>query len=118
MSFSRGDVVLADFRFSSGTAQKLRPAIVVQSDVNNRRLASTILVPITSNTRFQNESTQIALDPASPDGKLTGLLRPSAVKCENIATVETRLVRRKIGVLPHNLHGQLDAALKVALALS
>jgi mRNA-degrading endonuclease toxin of MazEF toxin-antitoxin module len=78
----------------------------------------TILVPITSNTRFQNEATQIALDPATAEVKQTGLLRPSAVKCENVATVETRLVRRKIGVLPPAIVVKLDVALKSALDLS
>ncbi len=29
MKVSRGDVVLVDFPFSSGAAQKLRPAVVV-----------------------------------------------------------------------------------------
>jgi mRNA interferase MazF len=117
MSYLRGDVVLVDFPFSSGVGFKLRPAIVVQNDANNRRLQSTILVPITSNTRYQGEATQIALDPAAAEVKPTGLLRPSAVKCENIATVETRLVRRKIGELPASLVAQLDVALKAAIGL-
>jgi mRNA interferase MazF len=117
MSYLRGDVVLVDFPFSSGVGSKLRPAIVVQNDINNRKLQSTILVPITSNTRYQNVSTQIALDPSVAEVKPTGLLRPSAVKCENIATVETRLVRRTIGKLPPTLVAQLDAALKAAIGL-
>ena len=117
MKVSRGDVVLVDFPFASGRGQKLRPAVVVQNDANNRRLATTILAPITSNTRFQNEPTQIAVDPGTPDGSSTGLLKASAIKCENLATVETRLVRRKIGILPSILLGQLETALKASLAI-
>jgi mRNA interferase MazF len=118
MKVSRGDVVLVDFPFASGTARKLRPAVVVQNNANNRRLATTIFAPITSNIRHQSEPTQVAVDPSTPDGSATGLLRPSAIKCENIATVETRLVRRKIGVAAPRLLAELETALKAALSLS
>lgn len=117
MNVSRGEVVLVDFPFASGTSQKLRPAVVVQNDVNNRRLASTILAPITSNLRYQHEPTQVPVDPSTAAGSPTGLLRPSAIKCENLTTVETRLVRRKIGVLPPDSLAQLEIALKAALAI-
>ncbi len=118
MKVSRGDVVLVEFPFTSGSASKLRPAVIVQNDANNRRLETTILAAITSNTRFQAEPTQVAVDPSTPDGAPTGLLRPSAIKCENLATVETRLIRRKIGGLSQGLIGQLDAAIKASLAIS
>jgi mRNA-degrading endonuclease toxin of MazEF toxin-antitoxin module len=97
MKVTRGDVVLVDSPFSPGAAQKLRPAVVVQGDAYNRRLATTILAPITGNTRHVDERTQVAVDPSTPAGALTGLLKASAIKCENLATVETRLIRRKIG---------------------
>jgi mRNA interferase MazF len=117
MNVFRGDVVLVEFPFASGAGQKLRPAVVVQNDANNRRLATTILAPITSNTRHQNEPTQVSVDPGTPDGSPTGLLRPSAIKCENLATVETQLIRRRIGATTSNLLGQLEVALKATLEL-
>ena len=118
MNVARGEVVLVDFPFAAGAGRKLRPAVVVQNDANNRRLATTILAPITSNVRHLSEPTQVAVDPATPDGAKTGLLRPSAIKCENLATVETRLVRRKIGVLPESLLSQLETAIKESLAIA
>ena len=68
MNVSRGDVVLVDFPFTSGAAQKLRPAVVVQNDAYNRRLATTILAPLTSKTKHQHELTQVAVEPGSPEG--------------------------------------------------
>lgn len=118
MKVSRGDVVLVDFPFTAGSASKLRPAVIVQNDASNRRLDTTILAAITSNTRFQAVPTQVAVDPSTPDGAPTGLLRPSAIKCENLATVEARLIRRRIGKLPPTLAAQLDAAIKASLAIS
>ncbi len=118
MSVFRGDVVLVDFPFASGVATKLRPAVVVQCDAFNSRLATTILAPITSNTRHLGEPSQVSIDPSTADGSMTGLLRPSAVKSENLATVETRLVRRRIGELSPALTAQLNRAIKVSLALT
>src|SRR4051794_22525182 len=87
-----GARVLVDFPFASVAGSKLRPAVVVQSDAYNQRLATTILAPVTSNTRHTNELCQVAIDPANRDGTKTGLLRPSAIKCENLATVETQII--------------------------
>lgn len=117
MNVLRGDVVLVEFPFAAGAGQKLRPAVVIQNDQNNRRLASTILAPITSNTKHGGEPTQVLIDVTAPDGKQTGLLRPSSVKCENLMTIETRLIRRKIGTLAPGLLAQVDASLQAALGL-
>lgn len=117
MMVERGDVVLVSFPFSSATASKLRPAVVVQANGNNQRLNSTILAAITSNTARPLESTQIAVDPVTPAGAQAGVLRRSIIKCENLATVETALIQRKIGELSGALLGQLALALKASLDL-
>jgi len=46
---NRGDVVLVPFPFQDKPGEKVRPAVVVQSDAENRRLANTILAMITGN---------------------------------------------------------------------
>jgi mRNA interferase MazF len=117
MKVERGDIVLVSFPFSSAAASKLRPAVVVQADGNNLRLNSTILAAITSNTARSLEPTQVFVDPATPDGALAGVLRPSIIKCENLATIETALIQRKIGQLSAVLFAELDAALKASLDL-
>ncbi len=38
----RGDVVIVPFPFQDRPGQKIRPAVVVQSDAENRRLANTV----------------------------------------------------------------------------
>jgi mRNA interferase MazF len=68
MKVSRGDVVLVDFPFASGVASKLRPAIVVQNDVNNRRLATTIFAPITSTLRQFSSNFVIEIGPRRLQG--------------------------------------------------
>jgi mRNA-degrading endonuclease toxin of MazEF toxin-antitoxin module len=49
MSVVRGDVVLAWFPFASGAGGKRWPCVVVQNDEDNRRLANTMVVQITTN---------------------------------------------------------------------
>ncbi len=51
MIVRRGDVVLMDYPYAVGTGLKVRPALVVQNDRDNGRLATTIIVQITGNTR-------------------------------------------------------------------
>jgi mRNA-degrading endonuclease toxin of MazEF toxin-antitoxin module len=39
----RGDVVVVPFPFQDRPGEKVRPALIVQSDAENQRLANTIL---------------------------------------------------------------------------
>ncbi len=105
--------------FTSGTAVKVRPALVVQADSNNNRLLDTIIALITSTThRAGHEPTQLLIDIQTRDGKKSGLLQASAVKCEHLATLEHSLILRVIGTLSPSLMTQLDDCLKAALGLS
>jgi mRNA interferase MazF len=118
MAVSRGDVVLTHVRFSSGPGGKVRPALVVQSDHNNQRLQDTIIALITRTThRAQIENTQLLIDLTSPDGRVSGLLQNSAVKCEHLETVLQADIQRIIGHLPARLMQKIDACLRAALGL-
>jgi mRNA interferase MazF len=117
MTVVRGDVVLVRFPFASGLGAKVRPALVVQSDPNNARLANTVVVQITTNISRIGEPTQLLVDPSSVDGRTSGLIAPSAISCENIATIQKSLIVRAIGRLPANLLQRVDACLKSALGL-
>jgi mRNA-degrading endonuclease toxin of MazEF toxin-antitoxin module len=47
----RGQIVIVDFPFTSGTQSKVRPALIIQSDRENRLLSKTIVAMITGNLR-------------------------------------------------------------------
>lgn len=118
MTFKRGDIVLVPLPFTSGTGGKVRPALVVQSDHNNQRLHDTIIAAITTTThRARREATQLLIDIGTPEGRQSGLLQTSAVKCEHLATLDQQLIRRVIGRLPPSTMAQIDACLKAALGL-
>ena len=114
----RADVVIARFPYAGGRGHKVRPAVVVQCDRLNQQIHNTLLVMITGNTRLVgSEPTQFLIDPCTPTGASSGLSQPSAVKCENIATIPQQDIVDTIGHLSDALQQELDACLKAALEL-
>ena len=113
----RGEVVVADFPFVDGGSKK-RSAVVVQCDSLNGKLTNTILAMITGNTRFVGkEPSQFLIDPATPDGKSSGLKHASAVKCNNLVTVAQADIIHTLGHLSDALKLKLNNSLKAALDL-
>ena len=78
MKVRRGNV-LVDYPFGKGGGSKVRPALIVQNDRDNRRLTNTIVAQITSITRRAAESTQLAIELATPEGRQSGLRQDSIV---------------------------------------
>lgn len=112
----RGDVILLPISFISGPGMKVRPAVVVQRDALNQKLHSTIVAIITSNNlRAQLEPAQLFIDVTTFEGQQTGLIHNSTVKCEHLATIDSRDVQRVIGSLSPTLLTHLDACLRSAL---
>ena len=85
MNCSRNEVVLLPIPFSDLTSRKVRPAIVI-----GRNGADLFLVPISS----QLSNTDFPLK----EWRAAGLNVSCGVKAQ-IATVEERLVVKKVGVL-------------------
>jgi mRNA-degrading endonuclease toxin of MazEF toxin-antitoxin module len=83
MQVIRGEIVLVPVPDTSGHPGKMRPAFVVSSDKSNNRLQDVIVAIITTTTiRTSFESTQLLIQVSTPEGKQSGLLHDSAVKCE------------------------------------
>jgi mRNA interferase MazF len=114
----RGDVVLVYIPYVDGPGGKTRPAVVVQRDEDNAKLAHTIVAAITTNLRNVTEPTQHRIDPADPEGRAAGVLHPSAIRCDRLFTVEQRMVIRTIGQLTPGTLARVDECLRAALGLS
>ena len=112
----RGDVVIVDFR-PLNPAAKVRPAVVIQSDRHNARLANTIIVQITSNVSRAHEDTQLLIDQTHPDWANSGLRLPSVINAANLATVLQAHITHVIGHLSTTTMSKLDECLKSALDL-
>jgi mRNA interferase MazF len=73
---------------------------------------------ITGNIRYaRTEPTQLLIDPSTPDGQSSGLARASAVKYNNLYTVDQRDILATIGSLPAGIMARVDHCLKAALGL-
>ena len=115
----RGEVVLVDYPYTDRTGSKVRPCIVVQNDTDNVRLDDTIVVLLTSKTRFTPGSpTEILITAESPVGRQAGLIFDSAVQGHNMLTIDRSFIRRKIGTMTVETLAKVDNCLKAALALS
>ena len=114
---SRGDVVLVDFPFTSGSQSKIRPALVVQNDVSNRRLSKTIVALITGNLRAAAEPTHLLIDPSQPEHVSSGLHGKSLVACTNLYTIEQADIVRTIGRLDSAVLARIDSCLRTALGI-
>jgi mRNA interferase MazF len=96
----RADVVIARFPYAGRTGAKVRPAVVVQCDRLNKQIHNTLLAMITGNTSLIGvEPTQFLIDPSTAEGASSGLSYPSAVKCENLATIPQTDILDTIGSL-------------------
>lgn len=116
MNVQRGDIVIVDYPYSNNTGSKVRPALVVQSDIWNQRLNNTIIASITSSRhRSVGAPTQYFMDTTATDGEQTGLRFNSIVQCENLLTYNRSRILSVIGRLSDSTMREVDACLKAAL---
>lgn len=88
--------------------RKTRPAIVVSNDAANRHLRSVTVVPLSSSTRRVSPS-QVLVELRGRAGKALA---------DQIRTVDgSRLVGRRIGVLPGAAMAELERVMRIHLAL-
>ncbi len=94
MHFEFGDVVLVQFPFTSQTASKKRPAVVVSSRGYNEARLDVVVMAITSQLRIGATSGDVSVQ----SWNVAGLLKPSVIK-PVFATIEQSLVIRRLGAL-------------------
>jgi mRNA interferase MazF len=114
MTVKRGDVVLVDYPFTTGGA-KVRPALIVQNDRDNGRMANTIVAQISGNLARVHEATQHRIELAVEPG--CGLARDSALIATNLLTMRQSDVLRVLGSLSAATMAQIDDCLRIALEL-
>jgi len=114
----RGDVILCKFPHASAAPSKLRPALVVQNDFYNQRIANLLVAAITGNLVNVGDPAHYLIDISRPDGQQSGLNRDSVVSCINLAVIPPRNVDRKIGELPEATMQRIDQGLKTSLGIA
>ena len=100
-------MVLAPFPFTNQAAFKQRPAVVVSSRAYNTSKPDVIIMPITSQIRPNSALGEVLIG----EWQQAQLLKPSAIK-PVFATLEQRLIIRRLGVL----QAQDQSALRSAIS--
>jgi mRNA interferase MazF len=88
-NYQAGDIVLVSLPDSSGSMGKQRPALVIADTGDDDILLARIT------TQLYSSQFDFKLN----DWQIEGLLAPSVVRLHKLATIEKRLISRKIGVL-------------------
>jgi mRNA interferase MazF len=92
---------------------KDRPALVISSDALNRHARDICIVPITS-IEHRRFALRVPLTPGEG-----GLHRASWAKCDQVTTLEKRLVKYPpLGRLSETTLSRVEAAIRTALELT
>ncbi len=110
----RGEIYVVNFEPTVGAEiKKSRPAVIIQNDIANRWSPITIVAAITS--KFDDERrypTQVAVQ--APEG---GLRVDSVILLNQIRSVDTSRLVRRLGVLRTETVREVDRALLLSLGL-
>lgn len=114
MEIKRGHLYIVDFNPRVRTKPgKLRPAVVLQSDlVNEAGYPSTIVIPTT--TRLVEDSGILRLRIKKGQG---GLAQDSDLLLGQLIAVANESFRREIGVLQETLMNELEQRVRILLSL-
>ena len=102
-----GDIVLVPFPFTDQSTTKQRPAVVISSAAYQRERPDLIILAVTSQQRPAATVGEVQVK----DWRQAGLLKPSVMK-PLIATIERRLVRKRLGQLSAEDQRSLRTAIR------
>ena len=115
MEINRGDVIDIDFDPARGhEIRKTRPAVVVQNDIGNQYSPLVIVAPIRGAEHIKRFYPVIV----PVEKGVGGLDKKSIVQCDQIKSLDKSRIVAKRGHFSKNIMKDVDAALKISLALS
>jgi mRNA interferase MazF len=107
MPYEFGEIVLVRFPFTSQTAFKQRPAVVVSNLAYNTARPDAVIMAITSQLHSPPSWGEVLIG----QWQAANLLKPSAIK-PVFATLEQTLILKRLG----RLHPSDQSALRQAIA--
>ena len=97
----RGDIYLAPFPFTDGSSSKVRPVLVVSSDIFNVG-EDVVFVPI-SKGPDPDSPHAVFIDDKSPGFAQTGLKWASSVKWTKPMTIAKKVIKKRLGTIAPDL---------------
>lgn len=109
----RGEIYLVNFDPSFGAEiKKMRPALLIQNDVANRYSPVTIVAAITAQFEESLYPTEVLIRATK-----SGLSKDSVVLLNQIRTIDTRRLIKKLGIVNRETMIKIERALKISLGL-
>jgi mRNA interferase MazF len=107
------EIWIADLNPTIGTEPgKVRPVIIIQTDLLNKFHPSSVVCPITTNISSETEILRIHLNPGC-----CGLNDSSDIMVDQVRAIDNRRLLKKIGNLPPALVKPLQESLRIILDL-
>lgn len=113
MKIKQFEIWIADLNPSLGTETgKIRPVIIVQTDLLNQAHPSTIICPITTNVHPDAQILRIHLNKGS-----FGLMEDCDIMMDQIRAIDNRRLMKKIGLVNTDIANQIRENLMIVLDL-
>lgn len=98
-TIKRGEIWLSNLNPSKGTQPgKIRPVLILQTDLLNETHNSTVVLPITSKVTKGIEYLRVHLKPS----KANGLERDSDILIDQLVAVDNKRLLEKLGKVTHS----------------
>jgi mRNA interferase MazF len=109
MKIKQFEIWIADLNPRIGKEPgKVRPVVVVQTELLNTQHPSTVICPITTKIERDSEILHLHIKKGS-----CGLKEPSDVMLDQVRAIDNSRLVKKVGALPHDLSGKLKDNLKI-----
>jgi mRNA interferase MazF len=113
MKIKQFEIWIADLEPQRGTETgKVRPVLVIQTDLLNRVHPSTLICPITSNVEKKSEILRVNIKSG-----ISSLKESSDIMVDQIRAIDNRRFLKKIGELPDSLRDRVRENIKIVLDL-
>jgi mRNA interferase MazF len=113
MKAKQYEIWIADLNPTIGTEPgKVRPVIIVQTDLLNKHHPSSVICPVTSNVRKESEILRVHLKKGS-----CGLNEECDVMMDQIRAIDNKRFTKKLGIAPVDVQEKIKENLKILFDL-
>ena len=114
MKIKQFEIWIADLNPRIGTETgKIRPVIIVQTDLLNKEHPSTIVCPITTNVKPDTEILRVHLKKSK-----FGLKEDCDIMIDQVRAIDNKRLVKKIGEVENDTANKVKENLKIVLDLS
>ena len=107
------DIWIADLNPRIGTeAGKVRPVLIVQTDLLNNLHPSSVICPITTNVQEDSDILRVHLKKGT-----SGLTANSDIMIDQVRAIDNSRLKKRLGSLPSHLIGKIKENIKIILDL-